>query len=155
MFNISFLALGAIFAGLVITLMLASVLTPAAWWRQLNLKALAVVGFGTWGIASLVMWAAGHSGAVAPQTLASAGVARITQAPPDTRRSYRVHDDLNLRDGKGTGARRIAVVPAGTVVTTTGARDGDWWQVSARVAGKDVQGWSSSLWLRRADEKSM
>ncbi len=47
------------------------------------------------------------------------------------------------------------MVPAGTVVTTTGARDGDWWQVRAQVGGKEVRGWSSSLWLRRADEKAM
>lgn len=155
MFNISYLALGAIAAGFVLTLVLASLLTPASWWRQLNLKALAVVGFGTWGIASLVMWAAGQSGPNTAQTLASAGVARLSVAVPAERRSYRVHDALNLRAAKGTGARRIAVVPAGSVVTTTGVRDGDWWQVSATVAGKDVQGWSSSLWLRRADESAL
>lgn len=160
MFNISYLALGAIAIGLVATLVLASMLTPASWWRQLNLRAIAVVGLGTWGIASLVMWLAqGH----APQQTArlhnpaTAGVARMAHAPalPGAGRSYRVHDDLNLRADKGTGARRIAVVPAGSVVRTTGVRDGDWWQVSARVNGKDVQGWSSSLWLRRADERAL
>jgi uncharacterized protein YraI len=59
---------------------------------------------------------------------------------------------LNLRAASGTGARRIGVVPAGATVTTTGARDGDWWQVSAMVGGKEANGWVSSLWLRRADE---
>lgn len=158
MFNISYLAIAAVLIGLVLTLVLAAFLTPAHWWRQLNARALGIVGLGTWGIASVVMWLAqGHS----PQMMAhaaapaTAGVARIAAALPETRRSYRVRDDLNLRAGKGTGAARIAVVPAGSVVTTTGVRDGDWWQVSARIAGKDVQGWSSSLWLRRADESAM
>lgn len=158
MFNISYLAIAAVVVGLVLTLVLAAFLTPARWWRQLNARALAVVVIGTWGIASLVMWLApGHSSQMIAHVAvpATAGVAHITAALPETGRSYRVHDDLNLRAAKGTGAPRIAVVPAGSVVTTTGVRDGDWWQVNARVAGRDVQGWSSSLWLRRADESTM
>jgi hypothetical protein len=44
-------------------------------------------------------------------------------------------------------------VPAGATVTTTGARDGDWWQVRATFGGAaPVEGWVSSLWLRRAEE---
>ncbi|MBC7684399.1 MAG: SH3 domain-containing protein [Bdellovibrionales bacterium] len=158
MFNISYLAIAAVVIGLVLTLVLAAFLTPAHWWRQLNARALAVVFLGTWGIASLVIWLAhGHS----PQAIAhsaapaTAGVAPIAAFRPETGRSYRVHEDLNLRSAKGTGAPRIAVVPAGSVVTTTGVRDGDWWQVNARIAGRDVQGWSSSLWLRRADESRL
>lgn len=158
MFNISYLALGAIAIGLVATLVLASIFTPASWWRQLNLKAIAVVGLGTWALASLVLWlaqgGAPHGMAQFPLT-ATTGVAPIAAAVPEPGRRYRAHDDLNLRTGKGTGARRIAVVPAGSVVTTTGVRDGDWWQVNTRVAGKNVQGWSSSLWLRRADESAL
>lgn len=160
MFNITYLALGAIAIGLVATLVLASMLTPASWWRQLNLRAMAVVGLGTWGIASLVLWLAqGHAPHQAATLAgpATAGVARVEAAgeKPESGRRYRVHDDLNLRMGKGTGAPRIAVVPAGSVVTSTGVRDGDWWQVSARVRGKEVLGWSSSLWLRRADENAL
>jgi hypothetical protein len=146
MVHISYWLLAAVAIGLVVTLVLASWLTPAHWWRQLNLRALAIVGAGTWAIASLVLWLAQGSMA------ASAGVAPLALVLPDAGRAYRVYDDLNLRAEKGTAARRIAVVPAGTVVTTTGVRDGDWWQLSARVGGKDVRGWSSSLWLRRADE---
>ena len=86
---------------------------------------------------------------------ASAGVAPLMAAGPASGLRYRVYDDLNLRAAKGTGARRIAIVPAGSVVTTTGIRDGDWWQVSARVGGKEISGWSSSLWLRRADEAAL
>ena len=158
MFNISYLAIAAVVVGLVLTLVLAAFLTPARWWRQLNARALAIVVIGTWGIASLVMWLApGHpSQMIAHVTApATAGVARIATSRLEARRSYRVHEDLNLRSAKGTGAPRIAVVPAGSVVTTTGVRDGDWWQVNARIAGRDVQGWSSSLWLRRADESTM
>jgi hypothetical protein len=143
MFNLSYIAVLAVAIGLLVTLVLAAWLTPARWWRQLNMRALAIVGLGTWGIASLVLW------------LAQAPAMPMAAALPDAGRSFRVYDDLNLRADKGTGARRIAVVPAGTVVTTTGARDGDWWQVSARVGGKEVRGWSSSLWLRRADEPAM
>jgi len=148
MLNLSYLVIAAVAGALVVTLVLAAWLTPAAWWRQLNLRALAVVGLGTWGIASLVLWLAQ---APAPAMAASAGLAPLALAA-NAGRSYKVHDDLNLRADKGTAARRIAVVPAGAVVTTTGVRDGDWWQVSARVDGKQVTGWSSSLWLRRAGE---
>jgi hypothetical protein len=65
---------------------------------------------------------------------------------------YRVVDDLNLRAAKATGAPRLAVLPAGTLVTRSGAADGDWLQVRARVRGHEVEGWTSSLWLRRIDE---
>lgn len=157
MFNISYAAIAAFGFALVATLALAAWLTPAHWWRQLNARAIAIVGLGTWGIGTLVLWLA-QSGAEAPAmaatpaTMGIASIASITPSAPGAGRSYRVHEDLNLRSGRGTGARRIAVVPAGSVVTTTGAGDGDWWQVSTRVNGKEVRGWSSSLWLRRADE---
>lgn len=143
MFNISYVALAALAIGLLVTLVLAAWLTPARWWRQLNLRALAIVGLGTWGVASLVLW------------LAQAQAPAMAGALPDAGRTFTAHDDLNLRAAKGTGAVRIAVVPAGSVVTATGLRDGDWWQVSARVGGKDVRGWSSSLWLRRPDEGAL
>jgi hypothetical protein len=39
-------------------------------------------------------------------------------------------------------------------VTASGKRRGDWWQVSAVVDGRRLDGWASSLWLRRADEGS-
>lgn len=145
MFNISYVAVAALAIGLLVTLVLAAWLTPARWWRQLNLRALAIVGLGTWGVASLVLWLA--------QAQARAPV--MAAALPDAGRTFTVYDDLNLRAAKGTGAVRIAVVPAGSVVTATGLRDGDWWQVSARVGGKDVRGWSSSLWLRRPDEGAL
>ena len=138
MLNLRYLVIAAVAIGLVVTLVLAAGLTPSHWWRQLNLRALAIVGLGTWGIAALVL-------SLAP-----------AHTPPllDASRTYRVYDDLNLRAEKGTASKRIALVPAGSVVTTTGVRDGDWWQVSARVGGKEVRGWSSSLWLRRADESA-
>ncbi len=153
MFNVSYLALAAFGVGLIATLVLAAWLTPARWWRQLNARAIAIVGLGTWGIGTLVLWLV-QANTPAPRTAATPatmGIAALSVAP-GAGRSYRVHEDLNLRAGKGTGARRIAIVPAGSVVTTTGAGDGDWWQVSARVGGKEMRGWSSSLWLRRADE---
>jgi len=66
---------------------------------------------------------------------------------------YLVADDLNLRDGNGVRARRVAVLRAGSAVTATGDSDGDWWRVRARVDGQVREGWASSLWLRRADER--
>lgn len=156
MFNLSYLTIFAIVTALVLTLVLAAFLTPARWWRQLNARALAIVVLGTWGFASLFLWAmpqpAPHLQAQLT-TPATAGVAPV--ALPQRERAYRVYDALNLRAARGTEAPRLAVVPAGSVVTTTGVRDGDWWQVRARVAGAEVQGWSNSLWLRRADEKPM
>lgn len=154
MFNPSYLAIAAFGTGLILTLVLAAWLTPARWWRQLNARALAVTGFGTWGIGTLILWLAQSQAPLVAATPAAAGIAppAAVAALPGAGRSYRVHDALNLRSAKGTDARRIAVVPAGTVVTAIGGHDGDWWQLSARVDGKQVEGWSSSLWLRRADE---
>lgn len=156
MVNLSYLAIAAFGFGLLATLVLAAWLTPGRWWRQLNARALAIIGLGTWGIGTLILWLAQLQTPAPAQMLATTpptlGIAPPSMVVPAAGRSYRVHEDLNLRAGKGTGARRIAIVPAGSVVTTTGAGDGDWWQVSTRMDGKEVRGWSSSLWLRRADE---
>lgn len=158
MFTVTTIGVAATLIGLLVTLALAAWLTPSRWWRQLNARALAIVGLGTWAIASLILWLAQSQPAFqlpAPAMAATSGVAPLKARSQLAGLSYRVYDDLNLRAERGTAARRIAVVPAGSVVTTTGVRDGDWWQVSARVGGKDVRGWSSSLWLRRADEAAL
>lgn len=155
MIHLSYLTIAAVAGALLLTLTLAAWLTPAHWWRQLNARAIAVVGLGTWGIASLILWLAPVATpalAAAPAVQASSGVTPLSANLRDAGLSYRVHEDLNLRAAKGTASRRIAVVPAGTLVTTTGVRDGDWWQLSARVDGRQVEGWSSSLWLRRTTE---
>jgi uncharacterized protein YgiM (DUF1202 family) len=131
-------------AGLVATLVLAAFATPRAWWRRANARALAVLAAGTFGIGAALLW-----------MLEPAGVARaaaVTAAPGTLEASYRAWDDLNLRDGTGVSARRVAVVPAGARVTATGERRGDWWLVSARVDGVERRGWVSSLWLRRPEE---
>lgn len=136
-------------AAFVCTLVLAGWLTPRAWWRRANLRALSVLGAGTAVIGCLLLLVLGawpHARPPAPQ------LAAVTPPAPQ-RLHYRVYDDLNLRAARGTGAARIAVVPVGSVVTATGVRDGDWWQVQAQVDGRLVQGWASSLWLRRADER--
>lgn len=127
-------------AALLATLALASVLTPAAWWRRPNARALAVVAAGTWAIGSLL--------AGAPDSPAPAQTA-VSAAPLH---KYQVFHALNLRDGIGINAKRVAVVPSGALVDATGRRQGDWWQVRADVGGAQVTGWASSLWLRRADE---
>ncbi len=153
MLNFTYGGLAAFAFGLVVTLVLAAWLTPARWWRQMNMVALAIVVGGTWAIGSLALWLFNPAGKAVMHASAAPthGIARPgTPAPGQV--SYRVHEDLNLRSAKGTSAARIAVVPAGTLVTTTGARDGDWWQVKATFNGRTVEGWSSSLWLRRADE---
>jgi hypothetical protein len=142
--------IGAFAVGLAVTLVLAAFLTPGRWWKRPNARALAVLVAGTWGIGSLLL-------SVLPKpamaTAAAADIAVIRPVWPTAGRNYLVFEDLNLRAASGIGARRLAIVPVGAVVTTTGTRDGDWWEVSTRVAGKPATGWVSSLWLRRADER--
>jgi uncharacterized protein YraI len=79
----------------------------------------------------------------------------VAPAAPSAGRTYRVHDDLNLRSAGGVGSPRMAVVPAGASVVATGEQSGEWWRVRARVNGRDVEGWASSLWLRRTDERRL
>ena len=57
-----------------------------------------------------------------------------------------------MRAAAGVHAARLVTVPAGATVTPTGARDGDWWQVTIGVDGHQKTGWVSSLWLRRGGE---
>ena len=143
--------IGAFSVGLAVTLVLAAFLTPGRWWKRPNVRALAVLVVGTWGIGSLLLTALPKPAMAT--TAATAGIASIGPVWPATGRSYLVFEDLNLRAGSGIGARRLAVVPVGAVVTPTGSRDGNWWEVGTRVGGKPVTGWVSSLWLRRADER--
>ena len=142
--------IGAFAIGLLITLVLAAFMTPRGWWKRPNVRALAILAVGTWGIGTLLLTMAPKP-AMATAS-ATEGIAAIRPAPLTAGRTYHVFEDLNLRSASGIGARRVTVVPVGAMVTATGARDGDWWEVSARVGGKPVTGWVSSLWLRRADE---
>ncbi len=128
-------------AALAATLVLAAWCTPRAWWRRPNLRALAVLAGGTLGCGLLFS-------ALLPAAPVPVAVARTG---PAAGAHYRVVDDLNLRADRGVRATRVRVLPAGTIVSPTGATDGDWWRV--RVAGSDVEGWASSLWLRRTDER--
>lgn len=152
-------------AALAATLVLAAWCTPRAWWRRPNLRALAVLAGGTLGLgllfARLLPAAPAIPGPGAAAAFAGVQPA-LAPAPsaawpalPDTPAAgarWRVADDLNLRAGRGVRSARLAVLAAGTTVRTTGATDGDWWRVEARVDGRAVEGWASSLWLRRADE---
>jgi uncharacterized protein YgiM (DUF1202 family) len=137
---------GAFIVALVATLVLAAWLTPRRWWRRANARALAVLCLGTFGIGSALLWWMEPTAAAAPPAASAIAM------PRPGARTYRAYDDLNLRDGTGVSARRVAVVPAGSSVTATGERQGDWWQVSARVDGRAVRGWVSSLWLRQPEE---
>ena len=143
-------------AALAATLVLAAWCTPRAWWRRPNLRALAVLAGGTLGFgllfASLLP--------AAPQPVeplaaaAASAAAQVTEpaAAPAPGARYRVVADLNLRAERGVRAARMRVLAAGTIVHATGATDGDWWRVRATLGGRAVDGWASSLWLRRADE---
>jgi hypothetical protein len=142
--------IGAFAIGLVVTLVLAAFLTPARWWQRPNVRALAVLVIGTWGIGSMLLWLAPKPAMAA--TPVAAGIVPIRPAAVSAQRSYHVFEDLNLRSASGIGARRVTVVPVGATVTATGAREGDWWEVNTKVGGRPVTGWVSSLWLRRADE---
>jgi hypothetical protein len=137
-------------AALALTLVLAARLTPRAWWRRPNLRALGVLGGGTLAFGLL------FSALLAPPLPPlppSAMAAPAATARPQAGLRYLVVDDLNLRDGNGVRARRVAVLRGGSAVTATGDSDGDWWRVRARVDGQVREGWASSLWLRRADER--
>lgn len=144
--------------GLVLTLVLAAWLTPRRWWRRPTAGNLALAGGGTlafgWLFASMLP-ATVPRAAITPAP-EPAFAAMPMKAAPALR--YRVVDDLNLRAARATGAPRLAVLPAGTLVTPVGAhdgaQDGDWLRVRASVKGKPVEGWTSSLWLRRVDERS-
>ena len=138
-------------AALALTLVLAAFLTPRHWWRRANARALTVLAGGTALFTYLFMLGAqAWLPAPRPMPIAMPLAAAPVLAPVQT---YRVFDDLNLRAASGTGAARIAVVPGGTRVTATGRIDGDWWEVTASVGGRQVTGWASSLWLRRGDER--
>jgi hypothetical protein len=154
------LTVAALCAGLLATLVLAAFVTPRQWWRRANARALALLAAGTLAIAAALLWLAGEPASLGAgrAMLASAALKsgeRTEGAPgaPSAGRSYRVHDDLNLRSASGVGAQRMAVVPAGATVVATGEQTGEWWRVRARVEGRDFEGWASSLWLRRADER--
>jgi hypothetical protein len=156
------LTVAALCAGLLATLVLAAFVTPRQWWRRANARALAFLAAGTLGIAAALLWLAGEPASLGAgrAMLASAPVVSSERteglaapAAPSAGRSYRVHDDLNLRRASGVGAQRMAVVPAGAIVVATGEQTGEWWRVRARVEGRDFEGWASSLWLRRADER--
>jgi hypothetical protein len=142
--------------GLVLTLVLAAWLTPRRWWRRPTAGTLALAGGGTLAFGALfamLLPAAMPPVAAALPLAAAAPLPARTTTAVTARTRYRVVDDLNLRAAKATGAPRLAVLPAGTLVTPTGAFDGDWLKVRAHVAGEDVEGWASSLWLRRIDER--
>jgi hypothetical protein len=135
-------------AALLLTLCLAAWLTPSSWWRRANARALAVLAGGTVLIGALLHATfAPREAAVPAQALAA-----LPGQLPVAGQRYRAWDHLNLRADVGVGARRLAVLPAGTQVTASGRHRGDWWEVSAVVEGRRRDGWASSLWLRRADE---
>ena len=142
-------------AALVLTLCACAWFTPRAWWRRPNARALGVLGVGTAAGGTLLMAMFGDPAVgPAPQLVQSAQAQETNGIDlPVAGARYRVHAALNLRVGGGVGAERLLVVPAGARVEATGRRDGDWWQLRATIDGKVVEGWASSLWLRRADER--
>ena len=151
---------GAFAAGLAITLFLAAYLTPHAWWRRLNARALLIAGLGTWGLGSLILYALPGARPAAAATAEKPARQRGAAAEPPIAvanapvpgQPYQVHRDLNVRAAAGVHSARLLTVPAGASVTPTGERDGDWWQVKASIGGRESTGWVSSLWLRRSGE---
>ncbi len=158
---------GAFALGLLLTLFLAAYLTPRRWWQRPNARALLILVVGAWGFGSLILLATRGAATPAPAAATSAPAPSPTSttrvaatAPPTTTpagapiagRPFQVHRDLNLRQAAGVQTARLLTVPAGALVTPTGRRDGDWWQVRARVGGEDKVGWANSLWLRSSGE---
>lgn len=167
------LALPAIYlAALVATLVLAAYCTPRNWWRRLNLRALAITLGGTLLLGHLsTQWLITAHARAEPSSngaMTSASTGRIAntaststvQADPRAAEAgsiatqpFSVHRDLNLRRSPGVDATRMLTIAAGALVTPTGIREGDWWQITACLHGKCNTGWVSSLWLRRHDEQ--
>lgn len=147
-------------AAFALTLVLAAWLTPRHWWRRPTLRGGAVLAVGTvaFGALFLALFLA-LVGRPQPAPAALATPAEAAPPPsaapgaPVAGASYRVAEILNLRAARGVHAGRLAVLPAGSRVVASGAFDGDWWQVRARVDGRELTGWTSSLWLRRNDER--
>jgi hypothetical protein len=149
---------------LAITLFLAAYLTPRQWWRRANARALLIMVVGAWGFGSLILYAVQGMRPVAAGTLeatANHAQAATPTAPSEPAhlpsdliavRPFQVHRDLNVRASAGVHAARLITVPAGSSVTPTGVREGDWWQVTASANGREQTGWVSSLWLRRGGE---
>ena len=144
--------LGAFGAALVLTLCACAWLTPRAWWHRPNARALGVLAAGSVAGGALLLALFGVP-LTLPPSVELAEAPLPTADVPVAGAHYRVRDALNLRVAGGIGAERLLVVPGGTRVIATGRRDGDWWQVRANLDGKHVEGWASSLWLRRADER--
>jgi hypothetical protein len=150
----------AYLAALALTLVLASWLTPRHWWRRPTLRGGAVLAAGTLAFGTLLLALAGQPQAALaaaatpldPAAPPAAAEATVSTPAPEPGASYRVTEELNLRATRGVHAARLAVLPAGSRVVASGAVDGDWWQVRARVGGRELVGWTSSLWLRRRDE---
>ncbi len=150
-------------AGLAITLFLAAYLTPRKWWRRANARALLIMVVGAWGFGSLILYAVQGTqpvaagtleGAAAPASAPTLAPSEPAHLPPDliAGHPFQVHRDLNVRAAAGVHAARLITVPAGSTVTPTGVREGDWWQVTASAEGREQTGWVSSLWLRRGGE---
>jgi hypothetical protein len=156
-------ALAAYAIALAVSVVLAAWLTPRHWWRRPTLRGGAVLAGGTLGFGTLFLMLAGPprpalAAAALPlatplATPTAASAPELAAPAPSPGARYRVVDTLNLRADRGVHAARLAVLPAGSRVLASGAVDGDWWQVRARVGGRTVTGWTSSLWLRRADEE--
>lgn len=166
-------AIAAYGAALALTLLLAAWLTPRRWWRRPSLGTIALAGGGTLAFGALFCMLLGvppgpaqraiaaHPDPAAPPAEGAAAGASAPRmysgamgvAAPARGSRYLVIDGLNLRTQGGVRGTRVAVLPAGAFVTAGGARDGDWWQVRARVKGGELEGWANSLWLRRVDER--
>lgn len=146
-----YLPLAAYAGGLALTLILACYLTPARWWRRPTLRNTGIVALGTWCIGALLLHGFGGA-SVAEAAPAERGGTQVDSGMKLDDSPLRVHHALNLRAAPGTSAERIGVIPAGSLVTPIGGRDGDWWQVRAEMDGKTQTGWASSLWLRRQAE---
>jgi hypothetical protein len=146
--------------GLAMTLVLASFLTPAHWWRRPTARGLVIVAGGTWACGALLLYFAAAAPLPFSSALTNGSIVQgdvptqhIAEELPRPGRRFRVHRDLNVRDAAGVSATRLAVVPAGSYVTPTGQRQGDWWQIRYDGADGAGLGWASSLWLRAAGER--
>lgn len=67
--------------------------------------------------------------------------------------TFRADQLLNIRSGPGVDHGMVARVQQDDLVTLTGVRHGEWWQVKHTHRAVTTTGWVFSLWLRRFSER--
>lgn len=80
-----------------------------------------------------------------PQTPAPSAAASAGRSGPSAGGRYRVTGNLNMREGPGAQNPVVGQLRPGTVVTSTGSVNGEWWEIQSG----EMYGWVLSRSLRQ------